>query len=182
MISSSVSSSGGQPNDLLDARNETVRQLSTFTGAQVVEREGNVDIYLGSGQPLVIDPVLVYSTYLGGSGYGGFFGDSGNAIAVDSAGNVFVTGWSRDDSGDFGYATVAYSGAGVPLWTNRYDGPGPGGLTANGNGSGSNDGHGLEGLAERARLVHGHVEAGAQPGGGYRLAVTVPATGSGSAS
>ena len=51
---SEVSSSGGVPNDLLDARNETMRQLSTFTGAQFVEREGNVDIYLGSGQPLVI--------------------------------------------------------------------------------------------------------------------------------
>ena len=49
-----VSSSGGMPNELLDARNETVRQLSTFTGAQVVEREGNIDIYLGSGQPLVM--------------------------------------------------------------------------------------------------------------------------------
>ncbi|KAA0969266.1 flagellar hook-associated protein FlgK [Pseudomonas sp. ANT_H12B] len=49
-----ISSAGGMPNDLLDARNETVRQLSTFTGAQIVEREGSVDIYLGSGQPLVI--------------------------------------------------------------------------------------------------------------------------------
>ena len=51
---SEISSSGGMPNELLDARNETVRQLSTFTGAQIVEREGNVDIYLGSGQPLVM--------------------------------------------------------------------------------------------------------------------------------
>jgi flagellar hook-associated protein 1 FlgK len=51
---SEVSSTGGMPNDLLDARNETVRQLATFTGAQVVEREGNLDIYLGNGQPLVM--------------------------------------------------------------------------------------------------------------------------------
>ncbi|MFP3570497.1 flagellar hook-associated protein FlgK, partial [Paraburkholderia sp. SIMBA_030] len=42
------------PNELLDARNETVRQLSTFTGAQVIERDGNLDVYLGSGQPLVM--------------------------------------------------------------------------------------------------------------------------------
>jgi flagellar hook-associated protein 1 FlgK len=51
---SEVTSSGGTPNELLDARNETMRQLSTFTGAQYVEREGNVDISLGNGQPLVI--------------------------------------------------------------------------------------------------------------------------------
>ncbi|MCF4995116.1 flagellar hook-associated protein FlgK [Pseudomonas syringae] len=51
---SEISNAGGQPNELLDARNETVRQLSTFTGAQVIERDGSVDIYLGSGQPLVM--------------------------------------------------------------------------------------------------------------------------------
>ena len=38
-------------------------------------------------KPLVIDPILSYSTYLGGSG-----DDAGSAIAVDSAGNAFVTG------------------------------------------------------------------------------------------
>lgn len=49
-----VSTSGGQPNDLLDSRNEAVRQLSELTGAQVVERGTSYDIYLGSGQPLVM--------------------------------------------------------------------------------------------------------------------------------
>jgi hypothetical protein len=38
-------------------------------------------------RPLVIDPVLTYATYLGGSG-----GDYGNAIAVDSKGSAYVVG------------------------------------------------------------------------------------------
>ncbi|PYV14885.1 MAG: hypothetical protein DMG21_16690 [Acidobacteria bacterium] len=43
-------------------------------------------------KPLVIDPVLVYSTYVGGgSGVDGFAGSSASAIALDSAGNAYVT-------------------------------------------------------------------------------------------
>jgi hypothetical protein len=40
-------------------------------------------------EPLVIDPILSYSTYLGGT-----FEDYGKAIAVDSAGNAYVTGYT----------------------------------------------------------------------------------------
>ncbi len=36
---------------------------------------------------LVIDPILAYSTYLGGNGY-----DSGFGVAVDASGNIVVTG------------------------------------------------------------------------------------------
>ena len=50
--------------------------------------------------------------------------DGATAVAVDSSGNVFVAGNSTSTNGDSDYATVAYSGAGVPLWTNRYNGPG----------------------------------------------------------
>jgi two-component system, NarL family, sensor histidine kinase DesK len=38
----------------------------------------------------------------------------------------------------------------------------------------SSGGHGIAGLAERARLLDGTLSAGALPDGGYRLAVTVP--------
>jgi len=51
---SEVGTTGGSPNDLLDQRNETVRQLSELVGTQVTEVDGRLDIYLGSGQPLVI--------------------------------------------------------------------------------------------------------------------------------
>ena len=40
-------------------------------------------------QPLTIDPVLAYSTYFGGNGLGN---GAGYGVAVDSAGNIYVTG------------------------------------------------------------------------------------------
>src|SRR5436309_1733438 len=61
--------------------------------------------------------------------YNGRGNDYGRAqaVAVDSSGNVFVTGYSDSGFGtNLDYATIKYSGAGVPLWTNRYNGPGNG--------------------------------------------------------
>ena len=49
--------------------------------------------------------------------------DAARAVAVDGSNNVIVTGES-DGSGSYkDYATIKYSSAGVPLWTNRYNGP-----------------------------------------------------------
>ncbi|MCO5971331.1 SBBP repeat-containing protein [Actinoallomurus soli] len=46
------------------------------------------------GRPLIVDPRIDYSTYLGGTGY-----DEGNGIAVDATGNAYVIG--DTDSTDF---------------------------------------------------------------------------------
>ncbi|MFQ6103265.1 MAG: SBBP repeat-containing protein [Candidatus Glassbacteria bacterium] len=49
--------------------------------------------------------------------------DSAHSIAVDGAGNVYVTGQSSGIDTGYDYATVKYDADGNELWTARYDGP-----------------------------------------------------------
>jgi uncharacterized delta-60 repeat protein len=49
--------------------------------------------------------------------------DSASALAVDSSGNVYVTGYSYDSNTGTDYATVKYSPDGNQLWMARYNGP-----------------------------------------------------------
>lgn len=49
-----ASASGASPNDLLDKRDDAVNQLAELVGVSVVEQDGAYNIYLGSGQPLVV--------------------------------------------------------------------------------------------------------------------------------
>jgi hypothetical protein len=76
-----------------------------------------------AGRPLVIDPVLVYATYLGGSYF-----DDGQGIAMDSEGNAYVTGYTR--SSDFPATVGAYqvspstAGSGYDVYVAKL---GPGG-------------------------------------------------------
>jgi hypothetical protein len=46
--------------------------------------------------------------------------DEADAIAVDTNGNVYVTGQASGDTGDLVAVTIKYSSLGVPLWTNLY--------------------------------------------------------------
>src|SRR5213078_629571 len=61
-------------------------------------------------RPLVIDPTLVYSTYLGGSG-----GEAGGVIAVGAAGAAYVTGTigSTDSPTTPGAIQTTYGGGGT---------------------------------------------------------------------
>lgn len=71
------------------------------TGAYTLTEDGEVAFHLGAydaARALVIDPVLSYSTYWGSTGRGVTedldFGDFGADIAVDGAGNAYVTGYT----------------------------------------------------------------------------------------
>ncbi len=50
--------------------------------------------------------------------------DGAWAVAPDSFGNVFVTGYSRDSSSFSNYVTVKYDSQGKEEWIAQYDGPG----------------------------------------------------------
>jgi hypothetical protein len=85
---------GGQPGGG-ERVNESASQREPVEGRFVLLAGKTVGFRVGSydkGRELVIDPTLTYLTYLGGSGYQGCCGDSANGIAVDSAGNAYVTG------------------------------------------------------------------------------------------
>jgi len=57
-----------------------------------IEQDGSIGFDVGgydAGRALVIDPVLSYATYFGGSG-----SDVATGVAVDPAGNVYLTGYT----------------------------------------------------------------------------------------
>jgi hypothetical protein len=77
-----------QPKPLLYQEVAGVRRA--VDGGYVVGADGRVGFTIGehdAQSTLVIDPVLAYSSYLGGSDL-----EDGNDIAVDSAGNAYICG------------------------------------------------------------------------------------------
>lgn len=73
-----------------------VREKGAKAGREVGFAIGDYD----RSQPLVIDPVIVFSTYLGGSGGDDLFTpEAAFSIAVDGGGNIYLAGMTP--SGDF---------------------------------------------------------------------------------
>ena len=91
-----------QGNLNVDIGDETVQLLKPIayqtidgsrqdiSGSFVLDENGQVGFQVGaydSSQPLIIDPILKYSTYIGGSAT-----DQSYGLAVDGAGNAYITG------------------------------------------------------------------------------------------
>jgi len=92
------------------------------------DNSGNV-IVAGTAYPNFNDYATVKISSNGVSLWTNRFSGPGNnqdvatAVAVDSANNVFVTGYGTYSALDGDYVTIKYSSTGIPLWTNRYNGP-----------------------------------------------------------
>jgi Beta-propeller repeat len=74
------------------AYQETDGRRQRVEAAYVLKKQREVGFKIGDYDPsktLVIDPVIDYSTYLGGSGQ-----EEGNDIAVNANGYIYVTGWT----------------------------------------------------------------------------------------
>ncbi|MBS1493587.1 MAG: SBBP repeat-containing protein [Bacteroidetes bacterium] len=54
----------------------------------------------------------------------GNFNDEPSSIAIDLAGNVYVTGGSYGNNSNYDYATIKYNSSGVEQWVARYNGSG----------------------------------------------------------
>ena len=64
-----AAANGKQPNDLLDARDEAVRQLSGYIGVTVVPQDdSSFNIFIGSGQPLVVGSTVAKLEVVPGQG------------------------------------------------------------------------------------------------------------------
>jgi len=84
-----------------------------------VFEDRSVGFELGSydaALPLVIDPVITYSTYLGGSGMGAV-----TAVARDGLGNLYAAGWTESLDFPIAGALQAVNRGGVDSFVVKFD-------------------------------------------------------------
>jgi len=118
--------------------------------------------------------------------------DWANAIAVDGAGNVYVTGSSFGSGIVNDYATIKYNSAGDTLWVARYNGPGndadvayglamdgTGNVYVTGNSTGSGTGDDYATVKYNSAGVKQWVERYNGPGNGCDMANALAVDGTG---
>ena len=99
-----------------------IQNPKLIEGHYVLEPDGEVAFEIApydTTRPLIIDPILSYSSYLGGSDM-----DYANGIAVDSSGNAYVTGYTASidfplanpEQGSPGFGTCTDAAATFPCF------------------------------------------------------------------
>ncbi|PYV30385.1 MAG: hypothetical protein DMG22_20550, partial [Acidobacteria bacterium] len=134
-------------------------------------------------RPLVIDPVLDYSSYIGGSG-----GDLALGIAVDSANNAYVTGRTGSTNFPITSAEQATIGGNIDAFVTKFDPSGALVYSTYLGGEGSDAGTGIAVDASGSATIVGNTTSSAFPttsdafqttyaGGGDAFVARLSATG-----
>jgi hypothetical protein len=97
-------------NDIPDPLNPPGSTLALISAGPTSAHGGSATMLSGSW-------TNIYDAGGGGS-------DGANSLKLDNSGNVYVTGVSGAYGGAHDYLTIKYSSAGLPLWTNRFNGAG----------------------------------------------------------
>lgn len=105
--------------DIGETRHRVASEFALGDDGTVHLRVGDYDV----AHTLVIDPVVSYATFLGGASF-----EQGTAVAVDAAGNAYVTGYTG--SGDFPLANALDRSLGkkgdVDVFVSKLDAAGTG--------------------------------------------------------
>jgi hypothetical protein len=120
--------SDGQPNWIATydgARNQDYAAALTLDESGNVYVAGDSATFAGGNDLVVLkydsNGHLLWVARYNGPGN---TSDTAEAVRVDKAGNVYVTGYSYNAQGNFDAVTIKYDSQGRELWVARYDGPG----------------------------------------------------------